>query len=472
MENNKLIAEALLEIAKNSETTFIEIADDKELINAAKKVGIVLPSPDLAVLKTVYAEIDKVNRNGVVLPKSAVEKGLPTLIGKQINWEHEGSGRICGYIIDAKINNDLIEVIGVIFKSLFPEEMEQVKEKFVKKDLCVSFEIWNKNPENGESVVHDLENGFRSINPITFHGCGLLLVHPPACPKAKIYKLVAKVLKETEKIVDKVFGEDLIFASMAIEEPKDKEESKLEEKQVEESVNGKPRTDEERAKNHFNISDEDWDKLSKEEKQEYIDKLPPRGTGRDEEEKSSEKMQAEETKIEEVAEVKEEQSSIETQTETKTEETKTEEKSEVAETKSEEVKVEETKEEPVIEAEVIVEEKKEEVIEEVVTVTYTEAQFEEKILSIKAEKDAEIALLKAEYEKVLSEKDKEIAKTQEELDKKNQEIATLTTEKAAQTTKDEQPSLTVGEVTAPGEDVVLKKEKKAINDFIASKHKK
>ena len=218
MNNNKLLAEALLDIAKNSETTFVEVVDDKELIEAAQKLGIVLPSPDLAVLKTVYAEVDKVNKNGVVLPKDAAEKGLPTLIGKQINWEHEGSGRVCGYIIDAKINNGLIEVIGVIFKSLFPEEMLKVKEKFASKDLCVSFEIWNRSPETGESVVHELENGFRSINPITFHGCGLLLVNPPACPKAKVYQLVAKVLKETEKIVNKVFGEDLIFASLAIEQ--------------------------------------------------------------------------------------------------------------------------------------------------------------------------------------------------------------------------------------------------------------
>jgi len=40
----------------------------------------------------------------------------------------------------------------------------------------------------------------------------------------------------------------------------------------------RPRTDEERAKAHFNISDDEWDKLSPEEKKKYIDKLPPRGT--------------------------------------------------------------------------------------------------------------------------------------------------------------------------------------------------
>ena len=86
MENKKLLAEALLEIAKKSSTEIVEIDGDYELIEIAEKLGIKLPSPDLSVIKTVYAEIDKVNRNGIILPKNSVEKGLPTLIGKQINW--------------------------------------------------------------------------------------------------------------------------------------------------------------------------------------------------------------------------------------------------------------------------------------------------------------------------------------------------------------------------------------------------
>lgn len=44
---------------------------------------------------------------------------------------------------------------------------------------------------------------------------------------------------------------------------------------------GQPKTDVERAKAHFEISDEDWDKLSDEAKQAYIDKLPPVGTKRE-----------------------------------------------------------------------------------------------------------------------------------------------------------------------------------------------
>ena len=42
--------------------------------------------------------------------------------------------------------------------------------------------------------------------------------------------------------------------------------------------NATPRTEAERAKAHFNISEEEWEALTEEEKQEYIDKLPPRGS--------------------------------------------------------------------------------------------------------------------------------------------------------------------------------------------------
>lgn len=46
----------------------------------------------------------------------------------------------------------------------------------------------------------------------------------------------------------------------------------------------KPRTDAERAKAHFEISDEEWQKLTDKQKQDYIKKLPPRGTATEQEE--------------------------------------------------------------------------------------------------------------------------------------------------------------------------------------------
>lgn len=44
------------------------------------------------------------------------------------------------------------------------------------------------------------------------------------------------------------------------------------------TVEPAPRTDEDRAKAHFGLSDEQWNALTPDEKQQYIDMLPPRGT--------------------------------------------------------------------------------------------------------------------------------------------------------------------------------------------------
>lgn len=224
MDTNKLIAEMLLEIAHHGFTEIIDSAKNDELINAAKKVNITLPDPDIAMIKTVYAEIDKVNKNGFRLPRKAVEAGLPSLIGKQVNWEHDGAGRICGYIIDANIEGDSITVIAVLFKSFFKEEMEVVKEKFASKELSVSFEIWGRTQDK-KSVLTKLADGSYIIDPILFQGMGLLLNSKPACPNAKVKKLLASI--ETNK---EIFAEDLIYASLAInKENYTKEENKVDE---------------------------------------------------------------------------------------------------------------------------------------------------------------------------------------------------------------------------------------------------
>jgi len=480
MNNKKLIANALLTIAANSTTEIIDSSDNKELITAAEKIGLVIPSPDLSVIKTVYAEIDKVNLNGVILPRKAVEKGIKTLVGKQINWEHDGAGRICGYTIAATINGDKIEIIGVIFKSLFPEEMETLEEKFAAKKLAVSFEIWNKNMK-GESVVSQDKDGNLIIDPILFHGTGLLLSSKPACPEAKVFKFLAsdKLIIDAEKIAEKVFNENLIYASFAIEKEEIKEKSKNQdnkEDMMEEAVNGKPKTDEERAKNHFNISDDDWNKLSKEEKQKYIDKLPPRGTGRGtaeelpKEEKKEEKIESTEApKIEEKAKEETKTEAIAPVAETNLEPAKVEEPK--VEDKKEEVKVEEIKEEAstitVTQEKVIVDEVKPEgevittetkteqtvvndagnevqKVEEITKtiVTYTFEQVQEEVRLAKEEKDKEIAILMKELETLKT-----------EFSKKNQDIETVKAKKDEIKTP---LDLEVGEVKVKGEDEYVK----------------
>ena len=226
--NKRLLSASLLEWTLASETTFIEAKENEELIKLAQKYEIVLPSPDLALFKTIYAEIDKVNRNGVILPKKAVEEGLPTIRAKQINWSHEGAHQICGHILDSKIENNKIIVYGVLFKSLFREEFDTVEKLFAEKKLFVSYEIWNRDTK-GNSVVKNLKNGYKEINPIIFHGCGMLLLDnqtgepiPPACPNAMVLQLASKkVIEETailaEKIVEK--EDNFVYAKLVKEEP-------------------------------------------------------------------------------------------------------------------------------------------------------------------------------------------------------------------------------------------------------------
>lgn len=45
---------------------------------------------------------------------------------------------------------------------------------------------------------------------------------------------------------------------------------------------GEPKNDDERCKEHFGLTDEEWNALPDEKKQEYRDKLPPRGSGQTE----------------------------------------------------------------------------------------------------------------------------------------------------------------------------------------------
>ena len=211
MKNCKkfLIADSLKEWSKESITEFIETSDNKELLQVAKENNILLPSPDISLFKTIYARVDIPNRNNVIISKQAAVKGLPTLIKKSINLEHLGSGYICGFILDAKIENDFIIIYGCFYKSLFQDKFEQLKKAFKTKDAAVSFEIWNRD-EKGESVIRDLDNGIREINPVLFHGCGLLLESEPACKEAYLSKLIA-----SEK---KIFDENLIYAAMVKDE--------------------------------------------------------------------------------------------------------------------------------------------------------------------------------------------------------------------------------------------------------------
>jgi predicted RNA-binding Zn-ribbon protein involved in translation (DUF1610 family) len=473
MNDKLLLAESLMEWTKSSTTTFIEDAKDKELQKAAEKLGIVLPSPDLAVFKTVYAELEKPNRNGVRLPKVAVEEGLKTLIGKQINWEHDGAGRICGYILDAKIEDNYITIIGTVFKSLFQNEFEKVQELFEDKKLFVSFEIWNRN-EAGESVLKHLKDGTKEITNITFHGCALLLEHQPACPKARVYKILAneQIINEIEKIVEPIFQKDerLVYAELALNEESEvgnpdiseKGGHKLEEIKTEEAayececlVCGKIISSEQHCK----------DTKCPECGGEMRRKDRP-GTGNGTEEKASE-----ETKTDVKVETKEVISTVEpASTEVVVEP--------VAETKTEEVPVEKLEKAQPIEVPKVEEPRKlvriirEEILQTIeipvqdgyqterkgyvrITREYSDGQSEvsEEAFDVtsrytQAQLEEAVNAVKVDYEAKLVEKDKEVATIKTELEQKSQEIASLKLVKAEEVTAD----LKVGEVIVDDEE--------------------
>jgi hypothetical protein len=485
MENKKLLAEALLKLAKSSTTVIVEAAEDKELIDAASKLGIVLPSPDLAVLKTVYAEIDKVNLNGVVLSRKAVEAGLPTLIGKQMNWEHLGAYNVCGYIINSSIKEDKIEIIAVVFKSLFPEEFDIVQEKFKKGTLAVSFEIWNVDPTTHQSVVSELADGNVEINPIIFHGCGLLLTSAPACPKAKIYKLLAK------KEEDKSFTEDLVFARMAIEEPKclncenctcEKEVKIVEEIKKDEEIKSETalvvipeeKVEEKKeevvaevrlcpeCKQPLKEDEEEICAVCKTKKEEEKDKaeiIP--------ETKVEETKLETEVKLEEVAKTTPEETKVEDEVKPEVvEEIKAEEANVITKTEVE-VQVVETSPE----LDVVTTEKKttEVVVDESGKVLTTKVEEEKTVETFSFEQLTEkVQEAKVELQKIVEAQLVEIAKLKEELEaaKQPKEIVKASEEETTQA------DLTVGEVNTTGEDLELKRQKDNVNKFIASKHKK
>jgi len=213
MNDKKLISNFLLEIAKQSNTEIIEAElKDKEIIDSAKKMGLIIPSPDFAIFKTKWADIDKKNLNNVRLPQKAVNEGIQTLVGKNLNFEHKGAYNVCGFCLSVKTKGKEIECIQVFYKSLYPNEFEELKEKIKTKEAAVSFEIYNII--DGKSVIKELSDGTKEITKIHCAGTGLLLVNPPACPTAKIFKLVAKEERQ--------FSEELCFAALAIENQENK----------------------------------------------------------------------------------------------------------------------------------------------------------------------------------------------------------------------------------------------------------
>jgi len=87
----------------------------------------------------------------------------------------------------------------------------------------------------------------------------------PGIPMARIFPLEAIMV-------------EALHSSTREKSKMKKAKKRIEMQVIEQDDEPQPRSDAERAKAHFHISDDDWAALSDEEKQAYIDQLPPRGS--------------------------------------------------------------------------------------------------------------------------------------------------------------------------------------------------
>ena len=170
--------------------------DDIESI--IKNAGIIYPNPGLSFFRAVYANVSGIaNKNNVSLA-SSVKKDVPQLIGQQCNWEHNRNGA-CGSILYSFVNdNDEIEIVFSIYKTLYPNEFEYMTELMANNEVNVSFELL----VDKEDIV-TRQGGVREIQHCDFDGVGILLDNDPAYPEAHVYE---------QATIDKFREQDLVFA--------------------------------------------------------------------------------------------------------------------------------------------------------------------------------------------------------------------------------------------------------------------
>jgi len=169
---------------------FLDEAKDKdELQKIAKKRGMVLPSPDLAIFKGKYAFVDQANKNGCTLPKEEVEKALDTLVGKAVDIDHFRKN-VVGTWLDAFIEGDTIYTYGSIMKSNFAEEYSEFRNKMEGGKCKISFEAWGNRRFKD---THDELKGYDLLD-IHFAGGALLFNTIPAFDNAEVLEF-AKVIE-------------------------------------------------------------------------------------------------------------------------------------------------------------------------------------------------------------------------------------------------------------------------------------
>jgi len=194
--------------------------------------------------------VNSMNRN--VYTEEELIRAARTLIGKPVNMNHESPPIEGVEIIDAEYEDGAVEVLLKVSKNAMFKGKKIV-------DMIDNGEIMHVSVEGAcrirRPTIADNDFGF-SCEGLVFTGLALLQKDVlPGVPLTRI--------EPVEKIVSDFHGDRVMNG---------------EKKEFGEETEAGPRSDEDRAKAHFGISDEEWDKLSDEQKKALIAKLPPRGT--------------------------------------------------------------------------------------------------------------------------------------------------------------------------------------------------
>lgn len=187
--------------------------DEQTIQEVAQRVGIQLPSNNVALFQSIYANAnEEANLNGVRLTAEAVEKALPTLIGAQANLNHSadaapyGAGFLVGIILAAWVDaNKDINIIFSFAKNVYQEDYQRAIDLMQAGKLSVSFELLaerdtQERKKDGTVLLHDVE----------FTGVGLLLDSSPAYPKAKVYEMAQTYKNRANSEKELVFASQIM----------------------------------------------------------------------------------------------------------------------------------------------------------------------------------------------------------------------------------------------------------------------
>ena len=205
---NKDVQEFLDDYIARSETTILEEGKEKdEIIEIAKARGInLIGNKDLAGFKTIYTFADKANSNKARLPKKALLKALPSMIGKPVDIDHNRR-YVIGAYIDYRyiVKTDKVIAYGVFYKSNFAEEWGEAQELFKAGKLATSYEIWC--PKSKRKMLKD---GTYELQEQEIAGGAILFKTTPAFKDAKVLELAKENLSKR--------NDELIYASEHKEE--------------------------------------------------------------------------------------------------------------------------------------------------------------------------------------------------------------------------------------------------------------